>query len=295
MSDEVQMSADIALLRRVDRYLDAAPRISAEAIDVGPLRAFVTSAPWPYYIRPRPDLDLTASSAVTAEEVRRAAGLLERVSQPVAFEWVTELVPSLADVLAAEGYVVHIHPLLVRELHGSTDDEPGDAADDGPRGRRHHDHDLRGRLLRADDDVAVAMSLRVSDLGFSVRGTSVGEAGTAERDATQVDSSLVEFVRQRIRTRRSVVAVADVTAAGVVATGWHQPIDEETEVVGVATVPAFRRQGAGAAVVRTLLDDAARRGVTLALLSADDDAVARVYERVGFTRIGHTGAAQPPA
>jgi len=295
MGREGRMGVDITLLRRVDRYLDAAPRTSAEAVDVGALRAFVTSAPWPYYIRPRPDLDLTAASAVTAEEVRDAAGLLERVGRPVAFEWVIELVPSLADVLAAEGYRVRIHPLLVRELHGSTDDDWGHACVDGLHARRPQDPDVRGRLLRADDDVAVAMSLRVSDLGFSVRGTAVGEAGTAERDATQVESSLVDFVRDRIRTRRSVVAVADVAAASVVATGWHQPIDEETEVVGVATVPAFRRQGAGAAVVRTLLGDAARRGVTLALLSADDDAVARVYERVGFTRIGHTAAAEPPA
>ena len=46
-----------------------------------------------------------------------------------------------------------------------------------------------------------------------------------------------------------------------------------------------------AAVVELLLDDARRRGCTLALLSASDDAVARVYERVGFTRLGSCGAA----
>jgi GNAT superfamily N-acetyltransferase len=268
------VTVDIALLRRVDRYLDAAPLGSAEPVDVGPLRAFVSSAPWPYYVRPLPDLDLTMASAVTSEEIRRAAALLERVNQSVSFEWVAELVPSLAGVLSDEGYVVRTHPLLVLDLSGSR-----------PEGEL-------GRLLGADDDVAT--SLRVSDLGFSEHGTAVGDAGTAERDATVVEDSLVEFVRERIRAQRSVVAVAEVEGAGVVATGWHQPVGEETEVVGVATVPAFRRRGAGAAVVRTLLEDAVRRGVTLALLSADDDAVARVYERVGFTRIGHTAAAERP-
>lgn len=270
--DPAPTSATLGLLRRVDRYLDAAPLGSAEPVDVGPLRAFISSAPWPYYVRPRPDLDLTSPDAVTGEEVRRAAALLERVSQPVSFEWVVELVPSLGPVLEADGYVVRTHPLLVRDL--TTTADPG----------------ARGRLLGADDDVAAA--LRVSDVGFAAHGTSVGDAGAAERDAAQVEDSLVTYVRDRIRGGRSVVAVVDDDAVGAVATGWHQPIGEETEVVGVATLPAFRRRGAGAAVVRTLLDDAVRGGVTLALLSADDDAVARVYERVGFTRIGHTGAAE---
>jgi predicted GNAT family acetyltransferase len=63
-------------------------------------------------------------------------------------------------------------------------------------------------------------------------------------------------------------------------------------VVGVATLPSFRRRGAAAEVVLRLLDDARDRGCTLALLSASDDAVARVYERVGFTRVGSCGAAE---
>ena len=268
------MTLDIALLRRVDRYLDAAPLGAAEPVDVGPLRAFVSSAPWPYYVRPRPDLDLTAESAVTADDVRGAAELLERVSQAVSFEWVVELVPSLSGVLTSEGYAVRSHPLLVRDLgHGVEDGE-------------------RGRVLSADDDLASA--LRVADLGFSVHGKAVGDDGAAERDSATVEDSLVEFVRERIRGQRSVVAVSEVDGAGMVATGWHQPVVEETEIVGVATLPAYRRRGAGASVVRTLLDDAARRGVTLALLSATDDDVARIYERVGFTRIGHTAAAERP-
>ena len=48
-----------------------------------------------------------------------------------------------------------------------------------------------------------------------------------------------------------------------------------------------------AVVVRVLVADARRRGCTLALLAAGDDAVARVYEHVGFTRSGTCGAAEP--
>ena len=50
--------AGVALLRRCDDYLDASPREYAEAVDAGALRVFVSRAPWPYYARPRPELDL---------------------------------------------------------------------------------------------------------------------------------------------------------------------------------------------------------------------------------------------
>jgi hypothetical protein len=84
-------------------HLDAAPVGSAEAVDVGPLRAFVSSAPWPFYVRPRPDLDLTAPDAVSADDVRAAAAVLEQAEQAVTFEWVEQLVPSLRPALLEAG------------------------------------------------------------------------------------------------------------------------------------------------------------------------------------------------
>ena len=55
----------------------------------------------------------------------------------------------------------------------------------------------------------------------------------------------------------------------------------------------MRRQGLGAAVTSRLVEHAFANGVDLVLFSAEDDAVAAVYERVGFRRIGHAGAAEP--
>jgi predicted GNAT family acetyltransferase len=49
----------------------------------------------------------------------------------------------------------------------------------------------------------------------------------------------------------------------------------------------------GAAVTDTLVADAIRRGIEVIFLSADDDAVARVYERVGFRHIGTACVAVP--
>jgi len=65
--------------------------------------------------------------------------------------------------------------------------------------------------------------------------------------------------------------------------------------VGVGTLPAARRRGAGAAVTGVLVEDARRRGATLVYLSAADDRVARLYARLGFVRIGTACFAHPAA
>ena len=73
---------------------------------------------------------------------------------------------------------------------------------------------------------------------------------------------------------------------GPVATGMHQPVDGVSEVVGVATLPAVRRQGLGGAVTGALVEDALARGVTTVFLSAGSEDIARVYARLGFRRVG---------
>jgi predicted GNAT family acetyltransferase len=90
------------------------------------------------------------------------------------------------------------------------------------------------------------------------------------------------------------VAAAARVSGVLAAVGWHQPLDGASEIVGVATLPAFRRRGLGAAVTGTLVADALERGVETVFLSADDDDVARVYARVGFRRVGTACGASVP-
>jgi len=92
-----------------------------------------------------------------------------------------------------------------------------------------------------------------------------------------------------------LTVAAAARASGVLAAvGWHQPLEGASEIVGVATLPAFRRRGLGAAVTGALVADALERGVETVFLSADDDDVARVYARVGFRRVGTACAASVP-
>ena len=269
-------------LRRCDDYLDAVAALACDAVDVGALRAFVSLAPWPYYVRPRPGGDLTGPGSITADEVRCAAEVLRDAGQPVSFEWVEQLAPTLEGLLCGLGYTAQRHPLLVREL--------------GPRDATTSTASTVAvaRLLEADSpDLAVA--LVVQQIGFDTAGTAPGPTGPVERDARAIEESLVEHVRSRIGEGSSVVAVVEHGTDGIIACGWHQPLGDVTEIVGVATLPSHRRRGAAGALLDALVADAVTRGVTLAILSAGDEDVARIYEGSGFTRVGAVGVAEPAA
>jgi GNAT superfamily N-acetyltransferase len=63
---------------------------------------------------------------------------------------------------------------------------------------------------------------------------------------------------------------------------YSTPIDRITEVIGVTTLPAFRRQGYGAMMTAAAVRDAFAQGVEMVCLSAADEPTGRVYESVGF-------------
>jgi predicted GNAT family acetyltransferase len=132
----------------------------------------------------------------------------------------------------------------------------------------------------------------VASLGFGAPGTAVGAIGPEALSTAAVDPGAVELTRERLATGRAVTAVASVGGRPV-AVGTHQPVDGVTEVVGVATLPAYRRRGLGAAVTSALADDAFSRGIDTVFLSAGDETIARVYARVGFATIGRAGSAAP--
>jgi ribosomal protein S18 acetylase RimI-like enzyme len=195
---------------------------------------------------------------------------------PLSFEWVVETCPSLGPAAAAAGLTVVEHPLLVLQR------------DDF----RPVANQARCEILPADEKV-IRQARAVAHLAFGEPGTGVGDAGPAERDASAAELSddVVATLRDRA-TRGVSVNAGAYTGDGLVATGTHQPVDNTTEIVGVGTLPAMRRQGLGAAVTSTLVQHALDNGVDLVLLSAESDAVAAVYERVGLRRIGYAGAAE---
>lgn len=263
----------MGLLRRLDAYLDAVPRPSTTAYEVGPLTVFVSHSGWPYYARPRIGRTdrIRTGDVVAARQTQRQLGV------PEAFEWVAQTAPELAGAAVEADLSVVEHSLLVHDP---------EAVVDWPR----LPDGVRVRLLSPDDG-ALASALAVAEVAFANGGTATGAAGVADRATAAENPERVERTRERLRRGLAVMAVAE-GVDGPLAIATHQPVDDVTEVVGVATLPIARRQGLGAAVTAALVADAYGRGATTVMLSAADDDVARVYERIGFARVGSVGAAE---
>jgi ribosomal protein S18 acetylase RimI-like enzyme len=262
--------ADAALLERIEAYADEAPRASADAEEIGALTLFVSRIPWRGYGRPR----LAQAGAVDADDVAAVRARQRELGVREAFEWIHETTPSMAGAALAAGLDVLRVQLLVLDP-GATAAPPDPAA-------------MTMRLL-APDDPALPAAQGVVELAFA----GVGEAGPDERAAAARAVGDLGFLRDRLRRRLTVMAVAE-DATGPVAAGSHQPAGDVTEVMGVGTLPSARRRGAGAAVTGRLAADAREHGADLVFLSAADDAVARLYGRLGFRRLGTACFGRPP-
>lgn len=264
------------LLHQIDAYLDAAPRPSTTPEDIGPFTLFRSLAPWPYYARPR----VGFGGRIDLDDVLNLRSGQRERGAPETIEWIHEIAPSLADCALSSGLHVAEYPLMSLA--------PADFVPVGPP------DGIEVRFL-ADDDEAFDAAQAVSAVGFRFGGTAVGEQGLAERDAAALSTppAIVEYRRVRAHEGWTISAAAFATD-GPIGIGSHQPLGDATEIVGVATLPAWRRRGIGAAVTTMLVADALVRGIETIFLSAGSKDVARVYARLGFRRVGTAGAAEPP-
>ena len=140
------------------------------------------------------------------------------------------------------------------------------------------------RRLDPDED-AVDAALAVAEVGFGAPGTAPGPEGRAERDAVTLAAGFSEHMRQRLRDRPERDRRGrDAGRPG--RDGTLRPVGDVAEIVGVATLPAVRRQGLGGAVTGALVEIALESGIETVFLSAASDEIARVYERLGFRRAG---------
>jgi GNAT superfamily N-acetyltransferase len=266
---------DLTLLRRIDDYLDAVPRSAVRTEPVGPFTLFVQEGNgWRYYARPTPGAETFTPADVEAVRTRQ-----RELGQPEAIEWVVGLAPGVGPAAAAAGMATHRMPLM----HLPSGSASPLVAPDG----------VQIRLAEPDDDLA--MLTAVAMVGFANPGTDAGDVGVdALADAAAADPGTVSFTRERMRAGATVTAAAYVDEMPV-SVGSHNPCEGVTEIVGVATLPAYRRRGIGAALTSVLIRDAIDRGIGTICLSAGSTEVARVYGQAGFHQVGEVGAAEPSA
>lgn len=265
----------VDLLARIERYYDAVPRTAARSEDIGSLTLFINRGPgWNYYARPR-----LGAGRIAAEDVARVRERQRALGIPETFEWVHETTPSLRDAAIGAGLRVEELPLL-----GISEAEARRL--EAPPG-------ISVRLVDPESDDLAELGA-VAQIGFLTPGTEVGEVGldAVSFIALSRQPEFVDFERDRLRSRLTIMAVALICGRPV-GVGSYQPVAGVSEVVGVATLPAFRRRGIAAALTSELVRDAFRGGSDVVFLSAGDEVIARVYERAGFRRIGTACAAEP--
>jgi GNAT superfamily N-acetyltransferase len=259
------VTTDAQLLADLEAYYDAAPRAACEVEELGPLTLFVARHGWPYYARPR----LGLAADVTAAEVTAVLHRQRELDVPRSVEWVHQTTPSLIPAARSAGMTVEECPLLVL-AQDPPEPEPAAVV----------------RVVAADDPDLRLVRAAVN-VGFGHAGTSVGAASTAERDAdAEAHPQGAEQVATLVAAGLSVLVGAFDPEAGPVGGGNHNPRGDVTEVVGVGVLPAYRRRGVAAAITARLARNALDAGVRTVFCSAQDDAVARVYESVGFLRVG---------
>lgn len=269
------------LFDRLERFYDAVPRDVARAEEYGGLVLFVRDVTClPLYARPL----LDACEAPSLADVTRVRERQRELGLPEAFEWVHETTPDLLAVARSAGLSVLEAPLMVLDPAALPDPAALTAAP--------------VRLLDPDaPDFAADVAVRraVAAVGFSAPGTGRGDAGPAERDAAvaEVDLAALAEERTRIADGARLSVLAGTPAEGVLASGMAMRVDDVAEIAGVATLPAARRRGLGAAVTATLARELLAAGTDLVFLSAGSEEIARVYLRVGFRRIGTACIAEP--
>lgn len=269
------MSDDIDLIRLLEEYYDAVPRLTARTEEIGPFTLFVATSGWPFYARP----SIAATIEIGPDDVRRVIDRQRELGVPEAIEWVDQVTPGLAETIETMGIGVERCPLL--------------ALDGEPLGAAEH-----SRMIEPDEADLLQESRAAITVAFEHGGTARADADTAARDAvrTRADfTRLSDTFAERLTTGELRAAVAFAPSAielGAVGGGSFVAVGPVAEIAGVGVLPAYRRLGLAGQVTYTLATDARSAGVATVFCSAQSVEVARTYERVGFRRIGTACIAQ---
>jgi ribosomal protein S18 acetylase RimI-like enzyme len=248
------------LLHRLELAANRAMSRTRKWVDVGAFRAYFDETSdliWLNYAAP---IQTLGSEAQTSGDVAALKKEFKRRRRTLRFEFIEPLWPGLGAMLRAAGLRLEAaQPLMICS--------PATA-------RRRNTDQLRIQSLNANDpDASLDMFVQVSALAFG-------------RDCPL--HKLAELrVRLRIElqagARRALMGWIGNEPTGVAALS---PTESVGELVGVATLPNFRRRGVASALSSHLVFDHFHRGGDVVWLSAEDAAAQEMYRTIGFADAG---------
>lgn len=99
------------------------------------------------------------------------------------------------------------------------------------------------------------------------------------RDAEEGDERIVRAIDDSAKT--AYLAFDDDTCVGAAVIHWMQ---DESEIIYIATAPQSRGQGYGKAIIRWILDEARRRGVEAVCVGTANAGLDNIafYQKCGF-------------
>jgi GNAT superfamily N-acetyltransferase len=238
----------------------AVARRQYDAVKVPPFTLFFHETdPLPYFNYAIPDSPASGDLTEPLDRLEAEFHARHRVPR---FEFVEACAPRLAAALEAHGFALETRPQLMV----------------CPRGKERAAAAVSG-LEVAVLETATALEEFIAFLDVQRRAFGLQ---TAPAPSDEVARNLRETLGE------GFAFLARIAGEPVATAMIQPPHDGLTELVGVATLEAFRRRGIGGflsfAAVRAAFD----RGVSLAFLSAADERAGRVYEAAGFSPAGHS-------
>ena len=97
-----------------------------------------------------------------------------------------------------------------------------------------------------------------------------------------------EGMLARLLDAEGGVILAAEEGGGLLGYVWARFVLDEGDIGNIAVAPGFRRRGAGAALLKALLEEAARRQAAVVQLEVRESNLAarRLYEKNGFETVG---------
>jgi predicted GNAT family acetyltransferase len=246
------------------RQIESAARVSLlktrEFVDFGPFCAYFDSLSdliWLNYAAP-------VGSIENEREVRSAMRDLRsefaRRGRRLRFEYIQPLWPGLGEILVRHGLAVQAEqPLMICSPQTFIPRPPDE---------------LRiAELTSTDDDKAMEVFERVAFEGFADQHPPIPSEQSHQR------------LREGLRSgmRRAVIGWIEHEAAGVASIS---PMGSTAELVGVTTLPRFRRRKIASTLSSYLVAGHFKKGGEVAWLSANDAIARAAYQTIGFQDAG---------